>query len=1005
MTGTEITTEKTAAKKPADSNWLVDNIAHPFANAAALEPYNAVASVVNAIHHNSLPELTLLSVPEASGVAWLTQSFSGGVGGLLPFVVAGKLTGSGMRGTGRFLESANLIEGGGLAAKALASERLAMITGAGLYGVAQKPQDGQTRLGNAAASVVGMGAFELGGKLSEGTPIMSLAGFGNRAVVGFAGGSVGSMTGNYLNSWMTTGHGSIGSLDGIAKAGVSGAALNMFLPVAQRGVDSLKLQVGMSIPAKNFAAREGWGQNEELSKIVDRSPLTNVKRTDGAPSIDQDANVVRMPADGKASQLGHEVAHRVALNADESQFQAVAAAHLDPAKPENFNEDLAKQKYVDIRVGQEQAAREAQNRVAGNNEVATDPQSILEAKAEDGLTYKEKFEQEAQQFAKDGKFRPAEDNSGINPTTKLMEQIYNPPVAKEYGLTSIYEETPPTVKPEDQFKRFTIVDDNGQLTKLVEVYKNLKETREGFGTAKVLERLPNEGVRYHIIKGGLNIPDNSLVELYPKGKGIDTPFGKTEMTITDPANGRTSYRRADGTQAFEYSTPQELWTGVEFNSEEEQPGNGRTIYHLTDGGTAEYYQGGMHADLVTPKSTKPLDFSTVARQSGGRTSYVLNDGNLMIIDNDGSKLTGTLYNNDMQVAGRFDPSHISETYPGGTTVTVGDTTLSNVQTIEHRVDSDIYRSPDSSTQIYDENHVLTTPFGDVRRVDFLPNQFTRYFQDDGTQILTNANPYGIKSPYGLVKSISELPDHTTSYTRANGDSVVVYPSDINVLVGGAGSGLFGGELVKVNSVEQVKNGLILRSEPGSQGWSSAVVDFADHSINTYDSGGGLMGSRDIPSGYKLVRQFPPANYPDGVMSPYGPVRSIETDENGANTWKLTDGSVHSDAQKQAARVKTSVPDDDYRRPAASLTAVANNVPMTEVEAAPPAQIIGAQNAEVAGEPDDMVQIDQINARFANLDAGILEVFANKGDFPVSTPPNHADDDPHGPDPHGPDPHG
>jgi hypothetical protein len=344
---------------------------------------------------------------------------------------------------------------------------------------------------------------------------------------------------------------------------------------------------------------------------------------------------------------------------------------------------------------------------------------------------------------------------------------------------------------------------------------------------------------------------------------------------------------SDDTRAYTYKTPQELWDGLEFDAEQNQIGS--TVYHLTDGGKVETYEGGLNVGLVTAGKSVPLDVQTVVRQAG-QTTYVLRDGTQTIVANDGNKLTATRYNINLQPIEKINPTQMSEAYPAGITVTVGDTALTNVQTIEHRVDSSIYRSSDSSTQVYDDNHSLPTPFGDVRRVDFLKNDFKRYFKDDGTQILTNRQ--GIKSPFGRVESIESLPDHTERYTRANGDVISSYPKEtpINVLVGRVASALFGSERINANSVETTANGLTLRSD--NPAWKSAVIDFGDHTINTFDADGNMLGSRDLPADFKLIRQFPPSFYPDGVVSPYGPVRTIETDANGANTWRMVNGTVH-----------------------------------------------------------------------------------------------------------------
>jgi hypothetical protein len=147
-----------------------------------------------------------------------------------------------------------------------------------------------------------------------------------------------------------------------------------------------------------------------------------------------------------------------------------------------------------------------------------------------------------------------------------------------------------------------------------------------------------------------------------------------------------------------------------------------------------------------------------------------------------------------------------------------------------------------------------------------------------------------------MEATEERPDLTNLYYRYNGDVVHEYPSDINAVAGEQLSGLFGDKQGKfsIASSEQVPHGLVLRARDTGNPWYAAYFDFANHTVTTFDTADNVVGTRDIPSGFKLLRQFPPENYPDGVMWDHGPLRLIETDDTGKNTYRTTDGQIYKD---------------------------------------------------------------------------------------------------------------
>src|SRR5262249_33689226 len=95
-------------------DWAKGNVVDPFANMALIQPYNTVAHLVDGISgHEILPTANQLAVNDNRflSAGWFAQTLSGGVGGLLPYIAAGKMAGGAMRGAGEALGAEGSIAG------------------------------------------------------------------------------------------------------------------------------------------------------------------------------------------------------------------------------------------------------------------------------------------------------------------------------------------------------------------------------------------------------------------------------------------------------------------------------------------------------------------------------------------------------------------------------------------------------------------------------------------------------------------------------------------------------------------------------------------------------------------------------------------------------------------------------------------------------------------------------------------------------------------------------
>ncbi|MBX9687067.1 MAG: hypothetical protein K2X27_10220 [Candidatus Obscuribacterales bacterium] len=145
-------------------DWLADSALRPLLNSALVEPYDSISHALEDASGKrlSIGEIQPLSQKkhQAYSPEWFVSSAMSGVGSLLPFVISGKLTGGGLRGASSYLG----LEG--RAASILSSNRLAQISGAGIYAALKRPNEGETRLGNAVGTMGAFAIFDAGNSLA-----------------------------------------------------------------------------------------------------------------------------------------------------------------------------------------------------------------------------------------------------------------------------------------------------------------------------------------------------------------------------------------------------------------------------------------------------------------------------------------------------------------------------------------------------------------------------------------------------------------------------------------------------------------------------------------------------------------------------------------------------------------------------------------------------------------------------------------------------------------------
>lgn len=443
--------ETPAALKANNSiEWLQYNIADPFVNGALFEPYNAVANTLN----NGLEKIGSSSrlgykdyapVAEATTFsgAWLAQGISGGLGSLIPYVLAGKA----VSGTARSLGAARNVTG--IAATLAKSDSAAQIVGAGIYDYSRLTRTGETSMGNALGGASSFAVFEAGNMLSRGLPGGSLTravlGVGLRSFTGVAG-----ATTQHTVSGLVA-RGELPTSKELYEASAHGAVMNVALPATQRlighavtkPIDYMNTRLGRGIPVDRYVQNHYSAETSvTLNSLVGRNPWTRVIDNATTDSASIPGNKIYLKGESpKPSKVGHELQHLTLAR--------------DPGYEAGFNRaaDMLKQNmpdeawsaYKEVRASQETKAIHSEVLVrleahgtpqttAGNAFAFKVAESTFKKIADQ---YEPVWQKEFEQFKQSGgTFRPETEYSGVNAWKLKPDEVGTPAELKNKTVSA-----------------------------------------------------------------------------------------------------------------------------------------------------------------------------------------------------------------------------------------------------------------------------------------------------------------------------------------------------------------------------------------------------------------------------------------------------------------------------------------------------------------------------------------------------------------------------------------
>ena len=933
---------ESAEKTHGSHNAFMNEVVNPLVNGAVAKPWDAIAQLTNDITgHDSLPKFELSVTP---GNSWI-QGASSSIGSLVPFIAAGKLTGMAFSGTGRYLEGADLISSGGASATFLASDRSAMIVGAGLYGAAEDPSKGQSRLGSSLSSAGAFAAFEYGNKYVSDMSLSSnfIAGglerAGLHATVGAIGGSGSLALSNVLTN------GKFGSLDSIGKAGVSGAAMNVFLPEVQSGVGKLahKMMPERPVSAAKFVEREGWQHNTELKKIVKQTPLSRVARGDSAEA-DYEKNIAKLGPNDGADTLGHELDH---LKNRQSQEAELKKAIYTPK---------AQQRVEDIRLKYEQLARMSGNRVAeagkeGAAPVSTDSADILKSKATSDVTYGQLFEGQAKGAVELSNHKLSVDYSGAGGMH-----------GDGGNSVSATGELGPGVYP----KPDVITDGNGVKWGEIIVRESPMLLKAGdlpLGSWERAETFPDGTISYNIKDGTPGTPSGSTVEFYSQIKTTDLgdlisisryPDGTIDwgmldgrkLTVQRPAStvdstipGPTSYGYVVAEGGLDPDTPSVYLsdrqvldtypaddplhvtiTKADGTTEQADADiiartNDRAVYNLVDGGDIDvrYFPDGLVSAVKTPADGSYSDeFHVRSIEERYMPGTKVSDGTAESVVRQAGSVTYKMLPPADTAADTDSETELAKPYP--------------VEIIETQESTGYKLSDGAYSEHFNPDHlldVLPTVSGQALRGDILPDGLHQYLLTDGSVYKTRGDGQLINAQgtleNGTYQSIHLNTDGSSQRVTADGDTLTMYGEPRQTDIGTV-------------FAEKKVNGATLYYHDiptGSPEWSVARVDDQTGAVTYFGSNDTYIGTGQLARG--LADSVPPASQPIDFET-----LQMEQEAPGREPMYQPEPTVASDPSVQ----------DDGLHPTA---------PVTDVS-------FGPQESESTGNYFDTLQTNNLHGR-------------------------------------------
>lgn len=302
--------QTSSANSPVE--WLGANFVNPFVNTLCIEPANAVAWAVDtSTAQKQAHRLMPLPVPvpkqlcKTPSPEMVCQSVASALGSVIPYALAGRLTGNTMRFAGATLETE------GVLAKFAQSEKAAQILGSGIYEGMKETHAGETHLRNGAAGAVNFAILEYW-KRAPKSCVMGHA--LDRFYAGIL--AEGAHTAVARPDLLPVHRKSI-DID-MGSRMLTNGLMNALLPGTQEGIrllqDKATIKMGLGVPidrylkTSNLARHDFSGKNE--SSLLEKNRWARIEPNAQFSSYQHGSDVVSLNGGSSKWTFLHELQHR-----------------------------------------------------------------------------------------------------------------------------------------------------------------------------------------------------------------------------------------------------------------------------------------------------------------------------------------------------------------------------------------------------------------------------------------------------------------------------------------------------------------------------------------------------------------------------------------------------------------------------------------------------------------------------------------------------------------------
>ncbi len=413
--------ELSSSKQPDGFHWLGANFFNPLVNSMCVEPANAITSTLEKAtgqarkqHIEPLP--VPATSPERMSAEIVCQSAACAVGSVVPYALAGRLSGNVMRFAGASLKTE------GALANLAQNEKVAQIIGGGVYDGMKETHAGETHLRNGLAGAANFAVLEY-------WKINPKSSFIGRASDRFFAGAFGTF------AHVAVSRPDVLPLDSQVKINMpqrllTGGLMNVLLPGTQEGIrllqDKATLKMGLGVPIDRYLQSNKVNTSFEASKpndgkLFEKNRWARVEPNSMFDSYVSGRDMVTLRNGSSRDTLFHELQHRKeALTGIAEPGFARAASLLDKSA------DRAWETYSSVRLAQEIRAELASRHSDVSNKAALVEnlkRTIPFSSAAGGVPYITIWRVEFKEFMRSGgKYRPEADYSHCRSNREIREE-------------------------------------------------------------------------------------------------------------------------------------------------------------------------------------------------------------------------------------------------------------------------------------------------------------------------------------------------------------------------------------------------------------------------------------------------------------------------------------------------------------------------------------------------------------------------------------------------------